>query len=305
VVGSPIIITCAGFAADGAVNITFTPAGGSSSILIATTADDSGTVASYTVTLPVDAIPGDYTLGCSGKTPEGATSSIVSDPFPVAGPATPPDPTPLPTPIGPSDGISTTSVSINACSAVSLRSGPSMNSTAVTLVQAGIGPFDVYDTPLIGGDWGASLESPYSTCDGQGDHWYELSDGPNAGDYFFAGGVRPSAPVLVSLSCSTANAYICVSAPASVVSGQVATINTWSISDTNNNGGDCWLVDSTDYYWGNRWAKLGHLDGNPAAMITDVTNTNPWAVYMSPNVYLDCHADNPSVTGSTTFSLHY
>jgi hypothetical protein len=98
----------------------------------------------------------------------------------------------MPTPIGPGDGIVTASVAVNNCAATYVRSAPSMNAPGVALVPAGSGPINVYSTPLVGGDWGA-LSGPYTTCDGSGDMWYELADGPNAGDYIFSGGVHVTA----------------------------------------------------------------------------------------------------------------
>jgi hypothetical protein len=98
-------------------------------------------------------------------------------------------------------------VIVNSCSAAYVRSGPTVHSGAVTLLTAGAGPLMVYVQSVTGGSWGAPPNTPWYTCDGQGDTWYQIASGTYAGDYIFTGGVHAqattSAPTTQTLTCST------------------------------------------------------------------------------------------------------
>jgi hypothetical protein len=140
----------------------------------------------------------------------------------------------MPTPIGPGDGIVTASVAVNNCAATYVRSAPSMNASGVALVPAGSGPFYVYSTPLVAGDWGVS-SGPYTTCDGSGDMWYELASGPNRGDYFPSGGVHATATTTYSWACSESSGSDISpwqTANACVDQGDVFTVPAWGVGDT-------------------------------------------------------------------------
>jgi hypothetical protein len=173
-------VNCSGFTPGASVDITFTPEGiGPTSVLATTTADTNGNVVDFVVNIPADA-QGNYVFGCRGTGGGGDSPPI------KIGELLPTDP-PLPSPIA---SAATMSVMVNSCSSAYVRSQPTVNSSAVALLPAGSGPLTVYVTPLTGGSWGAPPNTPWYTCDGQGQTWYQIVGGNYDGDYIFTGGVH-------------------------------------------------------------------------------------------------------------------